>query len=96
MSSDEPSPDPTADAVPVTVTVYTRENCHLCHEAIETIERVAADLTREISVETVDVDTDPALREQYGERVPYVLVDDRPSFKYRVDAEELRATLSER
>ncbi|WP_435068919.1 glutaredoxin family protein [Haloplanus sp. C73] len=88
MSADESSPEP------ATVTVYTRENCHLCHEAIETIERVAAGVAREVSVETVDVDTDPALREEYGERVPYVLVDDRPAFKYRVDADELRATLS--
>lgn len=83
-----------ADDEPATVTVYTRENCHLCHEAIETIETVAASLSRAVSVETVDVDTDPDLRDEYGERVPYVIVDGSPAFKYRVDADELRATLT--
>lgn len=96
MSSDESPPESTADATPVTVTVYTREECHLCHEAIETIKRVADSVARPVSIETVDVDTDPDLQEEYGERVPYVLVADRPAFKYRVDADELRATLAER
>ena len=82
-----------SDPDPARVTVYTRENCHLCAEAIDTIERVAASLPRSVAVDTVDVDADPALRERYGERVPYVMVDGRPQFKYRVDADELRAIL---
>lgn len=82
-----------SDPDPARVTVYTRENCHLCAEAIDTIERVAASLPRSVAVDTVDVDADPALRERYGERVPYVTVDGRPQFKYRVDADELRAIL---
>ncbi len=73
-----------------TVTVYSRENCHLCEEALETVRRVAADVRRPVDVETVDVDADPDLREEYGERVPYMLVDGRPAFKFRVDADELR------
>jgi len=78
----------------VQITVYTRENCHLCEEAIDTIERVAASLSRPIDLETVDVDADPDLREQYGERVPYVTVDGRPRFKYRVDPDALRSMLT--
>lgn len=77
-----------------TVTVYTRDNCHLCEEAIETIRTVAADLSVAVDIELVDVDTDPELRAEYGERVPYVLVDDQPKFKYRVDADELRQVLT--
>lgn len=82
-----------SDPDPARVTVYTRENCHLCAEAIDTIERVAASLPRSVAVDTVNVDADPTLRERYGERVPYVTVDGRPQFKYRVDADELRAIL---
>jgi glutaredoxin len=86
------TPDPAA--AQVQVTVYTRDGCHLCDEAIETIERVAASLSRPVDLETVDVDADAELRERYGERVPYVTVDGRPQFKYRVDPDDLRAILT--
>jgi glutaredoxin len=82
-----------SDPDPARVTVYTRSDCHLCAEAIDTIERVAASSSRPVEIDTVDVDADPDLRERYGERVPYVTVDGRPQFKYRVDADELRSVL---
>ncbi|WP_336001621.1 glutaredoxin family protein [Halorientalis halophila] len=75
------------------VTVYSRENCHLCEEAKAAIEDVAADVDSEVTIEEVDVDEDPDLREEYGERVPYVFVDGQPKFKFRVDAAELRREL---
>jgi len=78
---------------PVPVTVYTRENCSLCVAARETIEDVAADLDVAIDLAMVDVDEDPELAEEYGERVPYVLVDGHPAFKYEVDERELRLKL---
>jgi glutaredoxin len=74
----------------VSITVYTRENCHLCAEAIETIKRVAEDEAATVDIDVVDVDTDPQLRSEYGERVPYVLIDDKPAFKYRIDETRLR------
>ena len=77
-----------------TVTVYSRENCHLCDEAKATVESVAEAADREVTVEVVDVDTDPELRAEYGDRVPYVLVDGTPKLKYRVDADALRAALT--
>ena len=76
------------------VTVYSREACHLCDEAIETIERVAADVDATVAIEEVDVDEDPELAAEYGDRVPYVLVDGRPAFKFRVDESELRSALA--
>ena len=79
----------------VSVTVYTRENCHLCEEAIATIERVAEERDVAVELELVDVDTDADLREAYGERVPYVLLDGSPAFKYRVDERRLRRKLTE-
>ncbi|PSP57996.1 thioredoxin family protein [Halobacteriales archaeon QH_8_67_36] len=79
----------------VSVTVYTRENCHLCEEAIATIERVAEEEDVAVELELVDVDTDADLREAYGERVPYVLLDGSPAFKYRVDERRLRRKLTE-
>ena len=76
------------------MTVYTRAECHLCAEAIETIRTVAESIQRPVDIETVDVDADASLREEYGDRVPYVFVDGRPAFKYRVDEAELRRKLT--
>jgi len=80
-----------SDAVPVTV--YTREDCSLCVAARDTIESVAADLDVAVAIEMVDVDEDPELAEEYGERVPYVLVDGHPAFKYTVEERDLRLKL---
>jgi len=77
----------------VAVTVYTREDCALCDAARETIEETAAGLDVAIDLEMVDVDEDPDLADEYGERVPYVLVDGHPAFKYEVDERELRLKL---
>jgi len=77
----------------VSVTVYTRENCHLCEEAIATIERVADEEGVTVDLARIDVDTDEELREEYGERVPYILLDGSPAFKYRVDEARLRRKL---
>jgi|GEM_PF-130087 glutaredoxin len=79
------------EAVPVTV--YTRENCSLCVVARETIEETAADLGVTIDLDMVDVDEDPALADEYGERVPYVLIDGHPAFKYEIDERDLRLKL---
>ena len=79
----------------VSITVYTRENCHLCAQAVDTIERVAREEDVTLDVELVDVDADEALRREYGDRVPYILLDGTPAFKYRVDEGRLRRKLSE-
>lgn len=75
------------------ITVLSRDECHLCDEAIETIERVAADLDATVTLDEIDVDDDPALADEYGDRVPYVLVEGRPKFKHRVDETPLRSML---
>ncbi|MFC7187909.1 glutaredoxin family protein [Halorubrum yunnanense] len=77
----------------VPVTVYTREDCHLCDAARETIEETAGGIDVAIDLDMVDVDEDPDLAEEYGERVPYVLIDGHPAFKYEVDERELRLKL---
>jgi glutaredoxin len=76
-----------------TITVYTREDCHLCAEALATVREVVASVDAAATVETVDVDEDPALRAEYGDRVPYVFVDGDPAAKIRVDPAALRARL---
>lgn len=77
-----------------TITVYTREDCHLCSDAIETIRSVSDTAPVDVSLELVDIDERPELRAEYGDRVPYVFVDGHPAFKYRVDEVELRDRLT--
>ncbi|EMA60194.1 glutaredoxin family protein [Halorubrum lipolyticum] len=77
----------------VPVTVYTREDCSLCEVARETIEEVAEGLDVAVDLDMVDLDEDPELAAEYGERVPYVLVDGHPAFKYEVDERDLRLKL---
>lgn len=74
-----------------TVTLYTRVRCHLCDVAKEVIESVRTDRT--FDLEIIDVDSDPALVALYTNDVPVILVNGRKAFKYRVDANELRARL---
>lgn len=76
-----------------TVTVYTREDCHLCEDAIATIRSAVGSVDSVVELEIVDVDEQETLQAEYGDRVPYVFVDGRPAFKYRVDERELRQKL---
>ncbi len=80
--------------LPVDITIYTRENCHLCAEATQTIERVSDETGVAVEITEIDVDTDETLRAEYGERVPYIFVDGWPAFKYRVDESKLRTQLT--
>ncbi|AGN00053.1 thioredoxin [Salinarchaeum sp. Harcht-Bsk1] len=77
----------------VEATVYTRSNCDLCDDAVETIETIAAQEDVDLDLSLVDVDEDPELRDEYGERVPYVVLNDRPAFKYSVDPASARSKL---
>jgi glutaredoxin len=63
--------------------LYTKPDCCLCDEAAEALQRVRDRVP--FDLEVVDVSRDSELLEQYGERVPVVLVDGRPAFEYEVD-----------
>ncbi|HZG91705.1 MAG TPA: glutaredoxin family protein [Pseudonocardia sp.] len=74
------------------VTVYTRVGCHLCTEAEAAVERICAELDQ--GWRAVDVDTDPALRAEYGDQVPVILVDGREHGFWRVEEDRFRAALA--
>jgi glutaredoxin len=74
------------------VTVYTRVGCHLCETAEDAVGRICAELGQ--SWHAVDVDADPALRAEYGDQVPVIMVDGRQHGFYRVEEDRLRVALS--
>jgi glutaredoxin len=74
------------------VTVVTRQGCHLCEVAEAEVERICGELA--VPWETMDVDADPELRAEYGERVPVILVDGEEHGYWRVEEDRLRAALT--
>jgi len=80
-------------AEPVEITVYSRENCHLCGVALQRIETVSADTGVAVDVTEIEIDDDPELEAEYGERVPVVYIEGDLEFTYTVDTDELAATL---
>lgn len=75
------------------VEVMTRSACHLCEVALQVVAQVCAE-TGTAWTET-DIDADPALRDRWTDMVPVTLVDGRQHDYWRVDAERLRAALTE-
>ncbi|QBR92529.1 glutaredoxin family protein [Nocardioides euryhalodurans] len=73
------------------VRLYVRDGCHLCEAAREVVARVCADLGE--TWDEVDIDTDPALQDRYGEEIPVTLVDGRQHDFWRVDETRLRTAL---
>jgi hypothetical protein len=78
---------------PVTITVYSRENCHLCGVALNRIASVSEETAIAVDIEEIQIDDDPALEAEYGERVPVGYVDGELEFTYTVDTDALAATL---
>ena len=75
-----------------TVTVFTRQDCHLCEVAVAEVARIAA--AAGASWSAVDVDADPDDRAEYGDRVPVILVDGVEHGYYRVEPDRLRQALA--
>lgn len=74
------------------VRLYTRARCHLCDLLRAELAPLAAEYAAE--VDEIDVDTDPEVRAEYGDRVPVVVVDGREVGYFTVPAAALRAALS--
>jgi glutaredoxin len=72
--------------------LLTRAGCHLCQTAAETLTRIGAEAG--LVPEAVDVDTDPELQAEYGDRVPVVLLDGREHSYFTVDVDRLRRDLN--
>ncbi|MBD7956087.1 glutaredoxin family protein [Microbacterium sp. Sa4CUA7] len=79
-----------------TLTLITKPDCHLCDVAREIVDAVVADLPEDrIEVAEASILDDPALYEQWWEKIPVVLIDDRLHAHWRVSPDRLRAALTE-
>jgi thiol-disulfide isomerase/thioredoxin len=71
------------------LTIYSRPGCHLCDEMKAVVRRVAQTSGAAISIEEIDISSDPELETRYGLEIPVLLVDGRKVAKYRITEDEL-------
>jgi len=76
------------------VRVYTRSGCGLCVTAEQDVARICGELG--VGWSAVDVDTDPELRAEYGDRVPVIEIDGKEHGFWRVEEPRFRAALAGR
>jgi glutaredoxin len=74
------------------VTLLVRAGCHTCAAVREDVARICAELN--VPWHVCDVDADPELRAEYGDRVPVILVDQQEHGFWTVQEQRLRAALA--
>jgi glutaredoxin len=74
------------------LTLLGRAGCHLCDDARALVTSVAGELG--VDWDERDVDADPELADEYGDRVPVLLLDGAEHAYWRVDERRLRAALA--
>jgi Glutaredoxin-like domain (DUF836) len=77
--------------MPVRVTIFSREDCHLCRVVCQIVLHLQSEL--HIEIRKVSIDADPVLMKCYGTRVPVVLLDEIEQFVGKVTEEELRRAI---
>jgi glutaredoxin len=78
----------------MTVTLYSKHDCHLCADALMALRALQAELG--FDLEELDITTDDALHRAYFERIPVVALDGEELFDYFVDEAVLRERLESR
>jgi len=73
-----------ADSGGVTLTLYSRTWCHLCDDMLAGLRILQA--RQPFGLDIVDVDSDPALEQHFGELVPVLLHGERELCHYHLDA----------
>lgn len=74
------------------VVLLVRDGCHLCDEAVEIVCAVCAEAGA--TWVTLDVDSDPRLRDEWTDHVPVTFVDGVRHAIWQVDAAALAAALA--
>ncbi len=73
-----------ADFGPVTLTLYSRSWCHLCDDMLAGLQILQARQPFELCI--VDVDSQPALEQRFGEFVPVLMHGERELCDYQLNA----------
>ena len=75
----------------IALTLYSRPGCHLCDAMKAVVRRAIASIQEPVTLEEIDISTDPDLEERYGLEIPVLLVNGKKMAKYRItDADMMR------
>ncbi|TQN27548.1 glutaredoxin [Haloactinospora alba] len=75
------------------ITMLGKPDCHLCEEALATIERVADELGVGYEVRDLTLASEED-QEDYWDKIPVTFVDGQPHDFWRVSEDRLRAALA--
>ena len=65
------------------VIIFSRQNCHLCHEAEKIVREVLLEISFELEV--INIDRNAELESLYGEEVPVTMINGAKHDYFRVD-----------
>jgi hypothetical protein len=73
------------------VTVYSRHGCHLCEDAVNTLNGMREELA--FSIDVIYIDGNSELEKLYGNEVPVIHINGEHHDFYKVDPERFRISL---
>ncbi len=65
------------------VIIFSRQNCHLCHEAEKIVREVLLEIP--FDLEVINIDGNAELESLYGEEVPVTMINGAKHDYFRVD-----------
>jgi glutaredoxin len=74
------------------VTLLSRTGCHLCETAEQLLRRLSTELG--FAYREIDVDSSQALRDEYSDRVPVILIDGKEHGYWRVEEKRFRKAVA--
>ncbi|HMK87513.1 MAG TPA: glutaredoxin family protein [Steroidobacteraceae bacterium] len=74
--------------------LYSRPGCGLCEEMLS--ELAALPAASGVPIDVIDVDTDRALRERFGHKIPVLVLDGELVCHGSLDVEEVLKALAHR
>jgi hypothetical protein len=75
------------------ITLIGKPDCHLCHDARAVVARVCGDLG--LPWQELSILDDPALYDEFWEKIPVVQVEGRTVDFWTIDEERLRRIVSD-
>lgn len=73
------------------VMFYTKAGCHLCEDARDMLDELAAEIPYDLT--EIDIRSDMALFEQYRYRIPVIIVNETTTVEGRIEYSDLDTAL---
>jgi glutaredoxin len=74
-------------AASLQVTFYTKAGCHLCDEARDMLDEIAAEVPYDLT--EIDIRSNPAIFEEYRYRIPVIVINNEIVVEGRIEFGDL-------